>query len=98
MTTKEGREAVESGMLSHPLRRQVLTHISEKEAAQSPSNMAGELGQPLGNVSYHVRQLADTGLLKITKRMTRRGAVEHFYDLTPRGKELVTFIATWPGS
>jgi hypothetical protein len=35
-------------------------------------------------VSYHVRQLADLGLIKLVKRTPRRGAIEHHYRAEPR--------------
>src|SRR5919199_6439256 len=72
--------------LAHPLRVQILTVLEERVA--SPSDLAEELGAPLGNVSYHVRTLADLGLLKLVRRRTRRGAVEHYYRA--RGRATVS--------
>jgi DNA-binding transcriptional ArsR family regulator len=72
--------------LAHPLRVQILTALEERVA--SPSDLAEELGAPLGNVSYHVRTLADLGLLKLVRRRTRRGAVEHYYQA--RGRATVS--------
>jgi DNA-binding transcriptional ArsR family regulator len=68
--------------LAHPLRVQILGVLEERVA--SPSDLAEELGAPLGNVSYHVRTLADLGLLKLVRRKTRRGAVEHYYQALGR--------------
>src|SRR4051794_39336080 len=68
--------------LAHPLRVQILSALEERVA--SPSDLAEELGAPLGNVSYHVRTLADLGLLKLVRRKTRRGAVEHYYQAAGR--------------
>jgi DNA-binding transcriptional ArsR family regulator len=72
--------------LAHPLRVQILSTLEDRVA--SPSDLATELGAPLGNVSYHVRTLADLGLVKLVKRRTRRGAVEHYYQA--RGRAQVT--------
>ena len=72
--------------LAHPLRVQILTTLEDRVA--SPSDLAAELDAPLGNVSYHVRTLADLGLVKLVKRRTRRGAVEHYYQA--RGRAQVT--------
>jgi DNA-binding transcriptional ArsR family regulator len=72
--------------LAHPLRVQILGVLEERVA--SPSDLAEELGAPLGNVSYHVRTLADLGLLKLVRRKTRRGAVEHYYQA--HGRATVT--------
>src|SRR5829696_3645375 len=68
--------------LAHPLRVQILSVLEERVA--SPSDLAEELGAPLGNVSYHVRTLSDLGLLKLVRRRTRRGAVEHYYRASGR--------------
>jgi DNA-binding transcriptional ArsR family regulator len=68
--------------LAHPLRVQILGVLEERVA--SPSDLAEQLGAPLGNVSYHVRTLADLGLLKLVRRRTRRGAVEHYYQALGR--------------
>jgi DNA-binding transcriptional ArsR family regulator len=72
--------------LAHPLRVQILGVLEERVA--SPSDLSEQLGAPLGNVSYHVRTLADLGLLKLVRRRTRRGAVEHYYQA--RGRATVS--------
>ena len=63
--------------LTHPLRVQILRGLEERTA--SPSELAEEIGAPLGNVSYHVRQLHALGLIKLVKKTPRRGAIEHHY-------------------
>jgi DNA-binding transcriptional ArsR family regulator len=64
--------------LSHPLRVRMLTLLNQKVA--SPSELATELGEPLGNVSYHMRFLADLDLVRLVRTEPRRGAVEHYYE------------------
>jgi DNA-binding transcriptional ArsR family regulator len=68
--------------MAHPLRLRILGALEHRTA--SPSELADELGAPLGNVSYHVRQLHGLGLLKLVKETPRRGAVEHYYRLDRR--------------
>jgi DNA-binding transcriptional ArsR family regulator len=68
--------------LAHPMRVQVLTVLEQRSA--SPSEIADELDLPLGNVSYHVRQLAASGLIRLVRETPRRGSVEHHYELTAR--------------
>ena len=63
--------------LAHPLRTRILSALEDRIA--SPSELATELGAPLGVVSYHVRRLAALRFLKLVKRVPRRGAVEHYY-------------------
>jgi len=41
--------------LGHPLRMSVLAILNARVA--SPSELAKELGEPLGNVAYHVKIL-----------------------------------------
>ena len=64
--------------LSHPLRVRMLTLLNQK--VSSPSELAEELGEPLGNVSYHMRFLADLKMVKLVRTEPRRGAVEHYYQ------------------
>ena len=64
--------------LSHPLRVRMLTVLNQKVA--SPSELADELDEPLGNVSYHMRFLADLNMVKLVRTEPRRGAVEHYYE------------------
>jgi DNA-binding transcriptional ArsR family regulator len=63
--------------LSHPVRAHVLTILNERVA--SPNQIAGELDEPLGNVSYHVKTLAELGAIELVRTEPRRGAIEHFY-------------------
>jgi DNA-binding transcriptional ArsR family regulator len=68
--------------LAHPLRTLVLAALEGRTA--SPSQLAEELDVPLGVLSYHVRRLTALGLLKLVKRVPRRGAVEHYYTALAR--------------
>jgi DNA-binding transcriptional ArsR family regulator len=68
--------------LAHPLRVRILAILQSKTA--SPSEIAEELSMPLGNVSYHVRCLADFGLIRLVRRTPRRGAIEHHYEAVGR--------------
>jgi DNA-binding transcriptional ArsR family regulator len=63
--------------LSHPLRTRILQLLSDRVA--SPNEMARALGEPLGNVSYHVRILLQHECIELVRTQPRRGALEHFY-------------------
>ena len=63
--------------LAHPLRVQLLTVLNEGVA--SPNELAKKLGEPLTNVSYHVRMLHDLGCIELVDTEPRRGALEHYY-------------------
>lgn len=63
--------------LSHPVRLRILTALNERVA--SPKELAAEMGEPLGNVSYHTRVLAQLGCIELVRTTQRRGALEHHY-------------------
>jgi len=63
--------------LSHPLRFRILVVLNQKVA--SPSEIADELGEPLGNVAYHTKILAENGAIEQVRTAPVRGALEHFY-------------------
>lgn len=67
---------------AHPLRLRILSLLDGRVA--SPSEIADELGTPLSNTSYHVRQLAALELVELVSRAARRGAIEHYYTATVR--------------
>lgn len=82
--------------LIHPLQQQILERFDELDGVtSSPVELAQFLHEPLGNVSYHVKVLtgdtgdnrtkgrfADCPLLEFSHTEPRRGAIEHFYQLT----------------
>src|SRR3954452_14345707 len=68
--------------LAHPLRVQILGLLEQRTAR--PSELAAELRVPLGNVSYHVRQLQSFGLIRLVRTTPRRGSIEHHYELVAR--------------
>jgi hypothetical protein len=76
----------------HPLKIRILTLMTEPpppraaahgspEPGWSPNSLYVATGAPLGNVSYHVRQLEKAGLIELVATKQRRGALEHYYTL-----------------
>ena len=76
----------------HPLKLRVLALMAEPpppradsqgapEPGWSPNSLYAALGEPLGNVSYHIRQLDKAGLIELVAVKPRRGALEHYYML-----------------
>ena len=77
---RETTSAVDSRLakaLAHPLRVQLLAQLNQGVA--SPNELAKKLGEPLTNVSYHVRMLHDLGCIELVETEPRRGALEHYY-------------------
>ena len=66
--------------LSHPLRQEILGHLSEHETATS-TTIAKALGQNTGTTSYHLRVLADAGVIEeVTERAHGR---ERWWRIIP---------------
>jgi len=81
-TSPEGITQQLAKALAHPLRMQILTSLHR--GISSPNQLSRELGEPLGNVSYHVKTLLEYDCIELVKTEPRRGAVEHFYRATER--------------
>jgi len=82
---RETASAVDSRLakaLAHPLRVQLLAQLNQDVA--SPNELAKRLGEPLTNVSYHVRMLHDLGCIELVDTEPRRGALEHYYRAVVR--------------
>jgi predicted ArsR family transcriptional regulator len=71
--------------VGHPSRVEILRHFLTTGTA-TPTDIASTLGLPLGTASYHVRFLADRGIVRLAGRTQRRGAVAHHYQLTDRDR------------
>ena len=75
----------------HPLKLRILALMAEPppraapeatpQPGWSPNSLYGAVDEPLGNVSYHVRQLEKAGLIELVATQQRRGALQHFYTL-----------------
>lgn len=73
--------------IGHPVRVKALALLCEgKDTKASPNELSIALGEPLGNVSYHVRALLDANLIELKNTVPRRGAIEHYYSVTDAGR------------
>jgi DNA-binding transcriptional ArsR family regulator len=80
------REAIDDRLvkaMSHPLRQRILEILNQR--VSSPREVAEELGEKLGDVGYHFRQLREYGAIELVRTEQRRGAIKHFYRATTRG-------------
>jgi DNA-binding transcriptional ArsR family regulator len=68
--------------LSHPIRQQILVILNREVA--SPNQIAQEIGESLGTVSYHVKTLVELDGVELVRTRPVRGALEHFYRATMR--------------
>jgi DNA-binding transcriptional ArsR family regulator len=64
--------------LRHPLRRRILREMADGKMI-SPLELSNTLRQPLSNVSYHVRVLAECEAVTLVDTKPTRGSVQHFY-------------------
>lgn len=85
--------------LLHPMKKAILKAMESNQGAAgrhavfSPKQLSKLLGEPLGNVSYHVNDLAgrskdskfiDSPFLVLVDTQQRRGALERLYRLSPK--------------
>jgi DNA-binding transcriptional ArsR family regulator len=78
--------------LGHPTRLLILQALN-RDPALSPAQMAPlEPRVSLAVVAYHARELQSRGLLTPAGTRQVRGAVQHFYRLAPRGRELLELV------
>lgn len=94
MTRPDGISTVLKAAGGHPLRWQILTEMQSRKLTPqaSPNELHRTLDQPLGNVSYHVRILAEHGLIECVRTEQRRGALEHYYEVTSEGKDFLAAL------
>jgi DNA-binding transcriptional ArsR family regulator len=79
--------------LAHPTRIRALVAIRESE--RSPVELAGLFRDPevaLGAIAYHVRLMARAGLIELSQTIRRRGAIEHRYTITERGRAMERMV------
>jgi DNA-binding transcriptional ArsR family regulator len=67
--------------LRHPLRVEILRRL--ERGPNSPNGLSKEIGEKLGNCSYHMKELLKLDCVELVETVPRRGAVEHFYGLKP---------------
>jgi DNA-binding transcriptional ArsR family regulator len=81
------REVSSIRATAHPVRLQILSLLTGAEL--SAAEIARELGISHANASYHVRYLADAGLLEESAEEKIRGGIakryRHPWDAAPRG-------------
>ena len=80
MASVKTRYSVEStlaAIVAHPPGPSARNVLVERRA--SPNEIAAELDEEVGNISYHVKKLASLGVVELVDKRQVRGAVEHFY-------------------
>lgn len=80
--------------VGHPLRIRSLMAFRDSDNALSPRDLATVLGCDLGLVAYHVRIMLRAGIVRESHTKAVRGAMQHFYRLTPEGVELLVSVET----
>ena len=98
MTKSElGRVAAAFRGVSHPTRIQILEAL-RNGAPLSPAELVREMTprRALGSVSHHTRELRTLGLVRPAGTEAVRGALQHFYRLSPLGEQLMEFADRVP--
>lgn len=78
--------------VGHHIRLEVLVTLAEQDGELSPKDLSALLDLPLGNVAYHVRALAKDKLVRERRSRPVRGATEHFYVITARGRRTLELM------
>jgi DNA-binding transcriptional ArsR family regulator len=70
--------------MSHPTRFHAMTTLVEEAA--TPAQIAEKIGEPLNNVTYHIKVLTELGCVELVRVQPARGGrvVEHLYRATQR--------------
>lgn len=83
--------SAEQEAADHPVRLRIIDLMSTGER-MSPKEASEALDVSLGTVSYHFRMLANLKMVRIVKKVPRRGAVEHYYVLTQYAQPILARI------
>jgi DNA-binding transcriptional ArsR family regulator len=70
-------EEVIAYALGHRIRVYVLTILNE--GTYTPDEIAQIIGEPLNNVSHHIRELLDAGSIELAKTKRVRNTNQHYY-------------------
>jgi DNA-binding transcriptional ArsR family regulator len=91
-TEERARLATFLAALGHPTRLLILQALSQGQPL-SPTHIAQlEPDTSLPVIAYHARELRDRGLIASAGIRQARGAVQHFYTLSPRGRALLESV------
>jgi DNA-binding transcriptional ArsR family regulator len=82
--------------IGHPIRVEILVEVDR--APMSPNEFARRTGHPLATVAYHFRELQKCGCLEVVEEVPRRGATEHFYEVTKRALFSAKSFASLPAA
>jgi DNA-binding transcriptional ArsR family regulator len=88
---KRSRQESLVAALRHPIRRRILREMSGGPP-DSPRQLARKLREPLSNVSYHFRVLAECEVLELVRTRPVRGATEHFYRVAIADEEMLAAL------
>lgn len=75
--TRPSLDSTLGAIVAHPTRVKCLSILAERRA--SPNEIATELNEDVGHVSYHIKKLLSLGVVELVDEQKVRGAVEHFY-------------------
>jgi DNA-binding transcriptional ArsR family regulator len=79
--------------LAHPTRLQILS-VLRAGGQMSPAQMVHEITprMALGSIAHHTRELRALGLITPAGTEPVRGALQHFYRLSPVGEQFMQFV------
>lgn len=90
-TTQRDRVLIALSELGHPTRLLVLEATANGPTSPKAIHDANPQ-HSLGTISYHVRAMADDKLIRLRSRKQVRGAIAHFYVITPKGQKVLDTV------
>jgi DNA-binding transcriptional ArsR family regulator len=79
-------------LVAHPVRLRLIRALAVSGEPLSPVTLAQQVDATLGTTSYHVRMMADAGVIRPKGQRQVRGAVEHFYELDGRKRPVARLL------
>lgn len=76
--------------VGHASRRRALVELRAGES--TPKDLGVAIGVTNENMAHHVRVLSSLGLVVETRVESRRGALAHFYEITPDGEAALSVV------
>lgn len=83
MSFEEDGERQRLRALAHPVRLRILSLLTD--SPKSGTQLGPELGMSQAAVSYHLRSLAEAGLVEVAETRSVRGGLEKLYRPMPIG-------------
>lgn len=77
--------------LAHPLRQRILRALADEP--HTNKQLAALLNESPARLHFHVRELAEAGLIELVQEVPKRGVVEKYYRATARNIRVASSVS-----